>query len=130
MRKIALMHIVLIYVLLSVGVAKSTHYCMGRVQNMALFSTLAEGCFAADERKMPCCEDTLEYLSLDDEHQSETFKTSIQNSAVLFLPEYFELEFQSLINVSDETSSSDLPDPPELSSEPIYITAHQFTFYG
>ncbi|QSE97391.1 HYC_CC_PP family protein [Fulvivirga lutea] len=130
MNKLVLLNIALIYLLLSIGVTKSTHYCMGRTMNVEYYSTLADGCSGSEERKMPCCNDETEILSIEDEHQIESLGKSLLNHGSLFIPSYFQLEFESLINISDESQFADLPDPPELQIEPIYITTHSFTFYG
>ncbi|MEQ8924496.1 MAG: hypothetical protein RLO81_01720 [Fulvivirga sp.] len=130
MRKLFLTHIAIIYLLLSVGVTKSTHYCMGRAINVEYYSILADGCSTSDERKMPCCDDETEILSIEDEHQTESLTKSFANTVSLFVPSYFQLEYESLLNITDESQFADLPDPPELVKEPIYITTHSFTFYG
>ncbi|HWA33867.1 MAG TPA: hypothetical protein VG737_07045 [Cyclobacteriaceae bacterium] len=60
----------LVYLTLAVGVAKTTHYCMGREKHSSLFSFSTKQCpcviFAKE--KMPCCGDEHEILKIEDDH--------------------------------------------------------------
>ena len=117
------------YLLLSVGVVRSSHFCMGREINVAYFSHKADGCFTSDDRKMPCCEDVTEIVNIDEDHQGVNFQTSISNSYII-LPSLIALEYQSFINLVDEQQFKNVPDPPNLWEKSIYIKFHSLTYYG
>jgi hypothetical protein len=59
----------LVYLTLTVGVVKTTHYCMGREKNSSLFSFSTRQCpcslFAKEQ--MSCCDDEHEVLKIDDD---------------------------------------------------------------
>ena len=129
MRKLFISIIASVYLLLSVGIAKSTHFCMGKEVNMEYFSHEAEGCFASDTRKMPCCQDVTEILSVDDEHQPVDFSKSFVNSFSI-LPALFALEYNSWINLSLEHDFEEIPDPPKLGQLPLYLSFQSLTYYG
>ncbi len=102
---------------------------MGRTMDVQYFSSNAEGCFASEERKMPCCEDTLEILSVEDEHQNNHFE-KLFDAGFVFLPELLPLEYNSLIGLPNEEAFSFYPDPPDLQEEPIFIRIQSLTYYG
>jgi len=58
-----------VYLTLAVGVAKTTHYCMGREKHSSLFSFTTKQCPCAlyAKEKMSCCGDEHEVLKIDDD---------------------------------------------------------------
>jgi hypothetical protein len=58
-----------VYLTLTVGVAKTTHYCMGREKHSSLFSFTTKQCPCAlfAKEKMSCCGDEHEILKIDDD---------------------------------------------------------------
>ena len=68
MNKLFAIAFMCIYLLLSVGVVKSTHYCMGREKSTELFSFQAKKCpcSAFMPENSGCCTDEHEILSVDD----------------------------------------------------------------
>jgi hypothetical protein len=59
-----------VYLTLAVGVAKTTHYCMGREKHSSLFSFSTKQCPCAlfAKEKMSCCGDEHEILKIEDDH--------------------------------------------------------------
>lgn len=84
MNKLFAIAFMCIYLLLSVGVVKTTHYCMGREKSTELFSFQAKKCPCS--LYLPengnCCKDEHEVLTLDD---SQSFSHSLALNA----PEFF-----------------------------------------
>lgn len=62
----------LVYLTMAVGVAKTTHYCMGQEKHSSLFSfsTKKCPCSLAAREKMPCCDDEQEIFKIEDDHAS------------------------------------------------------------
>jgi hypothetical protein len=62
----------LVYLTLAVGVAKTTHYCMGREKHSSLFSFTTKQCpcsvFAKE--KMSCCDDDQQIVKIEDDQSS------------------------------------------------------------
>ncbi len=69
----------LVYLTLTVGVAKTTHYCMGQENSTSIFSFEADPCACVLYAQVPmsCCSDSHELVALDDDHAA---------SAVLHMP--------------------------------------------
>jgi hypothetical protein len=96
-----------VYLTLAVGVAKTTHYCMGRENHTSHFSFETESCvcFRVMGEDSPCCENESVLLQVDDD-QSASAQLTLQPVelplllelayAVVVLPEQsFENEFLS-----------------------------------
>jgi hypothetical protein len=113
---------------MSVGVAKTTHYCMGREKSTNIFSFESEKCpcslFLAENS--PCCDDEHEVLIVDD---SQTQTTSLAPVS----PEFFELgdvlhakSEQIFVYASTQFISADFSPPPK---EPLFKINCSFVFY-
>ncbi|MFY8036378.1 MAG: HYC_CC_PP family protein [Cyclobacteriaceae bacterium] len=77
MRKLGSIFILSVYLLLSVGVAKSTHFCMGREHHSALFSFESKKCACSVYQRSnvkTCCEDETELVKIENDqvHSSAT----------------------------------------------------------
>lgn len=61
-----------VYLTLAVGVAKTTHYCMGREKHSTLFSftTTPCGCSLFMKERSSCCDDQQEIVKISDDHSS------------------------------------------------------------
>lgn len=84
----------------------------------------------SDDRKMPCCDDTLEVLSVEDEHQTNSFLKDFSPTLIALTPELVELEFDVLVGIADENLLSSIPEPPNIYREPLFKQHQSFTFYG
>ena len=62
----------IVYLTLTVGVAKTTHYCMGREKNSSLFSFTTQKCICSlvAKESLPCCKDTHDLLQIEDDHSA------------------------------------------------------------
>ena len=87
-----------VYLTLTVGVAQTTHYCMGRVKSSALFSfeTAKCPCYLFAGENDSCCKDTHEVLKIDDDHAA--------SSVVSIAPIFFEIAIQFI-------DTKEYPDP-------------------
>jgi hypothetical protein len=71
--KAMLMAFAATYLLFSIGILKSTHYCMGRESSVVLFSADAHGCacsvlFSGADKG--CCDDEHEVIKISDDHKN------------------------------------------------------------
>jgi hypothetical protein len=117
-----------IYLLMSVGVGKTTHYCMGREKSTKIFSYEAKKCpcslFFAENND--CCDDEHQLLIIDDSQtQSVAFVPSV--------PDFFpmgEIYCESLSQIFVQTSTqyirADFSPPPK---EPLFKINCSFVFY-
>jgi hypothetical protein len=64
-----------IYLLLTVGVVKTTHYCMGRAKSAEIFSFEAKKCPCGQfiPENSGCCHDEHEIIKIVDDQSSTTF---------------------------------------------------------
>jgi hypothetical protein len=71
-RKIVSMLLVGMYLLFSVGILKSTHFCMGRKASETYFTTESKkcGCSAFMEENNDCCDDEQGLLKIDNEQKT------------------------------------------------------------
>lgn len=60
-----------VYLLLSVGIIKATHFCMGREASVVFFSAEAKKCACSSYalEKDTCCDEKQELLRIDDEQK-------------------------------------------------------------
>lgn len=97
--------------------------------NVAFFTEDVKGCFTSDQRQMPCCEDTHEIIEIDKEHKSYVYSNDFTNEFITIVaPLLLNLEI-----LEDQTSKKQpyqLTDPPDISSEPIYLLHSSLTYYG
>jgi len=112
-----------VYLTLAVGVAKTTHYCMGRLNTSSLFTFEKKLCpcaIAAEGKMHSCCHD---------EHQLVKIENDQSQSAIISVhaPDYFEIGVVNNVLAIDqfrrveqqtETFFSDSSPPPP--SVPIF----------
>ena len=75
-----------VYLTLTVGVAHTTHYCMGRVKSAKIFSFESEKCFCAlfaFPSAKGCCNDESTLIKIEDDHAAVL--------AVSVSPEYYTI---------------------------------------
>ena len=131
MKKSNIILLALFYVLLSAGIAKSTHYCMGKVLSVAYFSTQADTCVCDDstEAMHGCCKDETELIKI--EYDQQKVKLDLDEKSLYFIkPVIVPTEFSALINNIEEDfefHGYDLPPPNKI---PVYKLNCNFTYYG
>ncbi|MBX2945644.1 MAG: hypothetical protein KF725_07400 [Cyclobacteriaceae bacterium] len=128
MNKLFAIAFTCIYLLLTVGVAKTTHYCMGRAKSAEIFSFEAQKCACSGftPENSGCCQDEHEIIKVDD---NQSFTVSL----VLDAPALFsirtvndQLEFVSIIDrTSVYTHIDDYIPPPEA----LFKVNCSFLFY-
>jgi len=113
---------------MSVGVAKTTHYCMGREKSTKIFSFESRKCpcSAFWPENNDCCKDHHELLIVDD---SQTQTTSL----VPFAPVYFEIGQifreevgQKIAYASTQYIKQDFSPPPK---EQLFKINCSYVFY-
>jgi hypothetical protein len=120
-----------VYLTLSVGVAKTTHYCMGRESSSQLFSFRAKPCVCEiwSKKTDSCCDDDHELIKI----QSEQSQVAVLG---LLAPEFFEVGalYTELFSAGDRVCvltaafEQALEDPPP-TREPLFKMHCSFVFY-
>jgi hypothetical protein len=118
-----------VYLTLAVGVAKTTHYCMGREKNSSLFSFTTEKCVCSIMAKEPmsCCKDQHDIVQIEDDHSSSQVVSSPdpQFNLIGDLNTPQEDIIPSYALTSYAADENDLP-PPKV---PIYQSNCSLVFY-
>lgn len=119
-----------VYLSLAVGVAKTTHYCMGRVNSQVLFSFQAKTCACdryAKEPKPSCCRDEVELIQLDETQQPSSVLHTVDVTAVLvaLVAAGYELPTASFRAGYRPVAVAD----PPVSGPPIYQKNCSLIFY-
>jgi hypothetical protein len=121
-----------VYLHLSVGVVKTTHYCMGRESSTTLYTFEAKRCgcslFLPNSEKNSCCHDESELIVIEDD-QTPTSTLS------LTAPDYFTIGILTYKDFNSGASSlsaepdfyldNNLPPP----KEPLYKILCAYTLY-
>jgi hypothetical protein len=113
---------------MSVGVGKTTHYCMGREKSTKIFSYEAKKCVCSlyFPENNDCCDDAHQLLIIEDsQSQSVAFVPSA--------PDFFsmgEINYEGLTQVFAQASrqyiKADFSPPPK---EPLFKMNCSFVFY-
>ena len=121
--------VTIVYLTLTVGVAKTTHYCMGREKHSSLFSfsTKKCGCSLFLQVNNTCCADQHEILKIDD-NQSGGKITHTPIPEFNLLGEVYTLNEEIVSSFAsrfqDETEVN--PPPPKI---PRYQSFCSLVFY-
>ena len=121
MNKLFAIAFMCIYLLMSVGVAKTTHYCMGQEKHSSLFSFTTKKCpcSLAAREKMPCCDDEQEVLRIEDDHANThvTVSPAPQFSLICeVISPVFDTETYSVAFFAEADSSGPPPKVPRYQS--------------
>ncbi len=129
-RKAAILIMMFVYGLLSIGIQLHLHYCCGKISTSEFFES--KKCCGQSEKEHDCsvthncCRFEDVSFKIDESHTASTFKlptlkTEIQLS--LFLP---ELPLES--DHTDQCETINQGAPP--GKVPIYIAQHSLVFYA
>jgi hypothetical protein len=74
--------LILLYVLSSLPVLASYHYCLGRVKQISFYESIAADCVCpAPEETGDCCDDDQQLLDFQDDHAGSSQHLSLQDFA-------------------------------------------------
>jgi hypothetical protein len=126
-KKIGSIAIALVYLALSVGIAKSTHFCMGRPLPSSVFSFESKKC-VCEKSAQPddCCDDEIEIIKIE----NDQFTGLVLHSPAPEFSLICELVFEPVKTVVQHSSfefavEHNLP-PPKV---PIYQKICSLVFY-
>lgn len=128
MNKLFAIAFMCIYLLLSVGVVKTTHYCMGREKSTELFSFEAKKCpcslFLPENNG--CCNDEHVVLSIDDSQKIAASVSLISPNFFLIGAIFNEVDKQIIEQPITQDVRFDFAPPPK---EPLYKINCSLVFY-
>ncbi len=117
-----------LYLLLSIGVLKSTHYCLGQVKDVNYFST-EDKCSDEQEAPHSCCDYQVEVIQLDEDQQQMKVKfNSVELNEIA--PLLVQIEFASLASEIEADEDYPLIKSPPLERAPLYQLNCNYTYYG
>jgi hypothetical protein len=127
-KKLAVISLASLYLLLSVGIAKSTHFCMGREQNSSLFSFESKKCpcFRSADQTKSCCADEQELVKLEND-QSASQLIHLLSPEFNLIGELFSEEQEVVLPQSALLVVAEVNAPPP--KVPIYQSICSLVFY-
>ncbi|MBL7839897.1 MAG: hypothetical protein JNJ75_07150 [Cyclobacteriaceae bacterium] len=128
MNKLFAIAFMCIYLLMSVGVAKTTHYCMGREKSTKVFSFESKKCpcSAFLPQNNGCCEDEHELLIVDD-FQTPAPSLAPPVADFFMIEEILKLDTKvEIAYTSTRFIQQDFAPPPK---EPLFKINCSFVFY-
>jgi hypothetical protein len=118
-----------VYLTLTVGVAKTTHYCMGQEKNSSLFSFTTKKCacslFSAEVNN--CCAEDSKIVKIEDDHAGGQV-LEVGAPILNFLSETYSFDEAILLTYKYRfsiTDKFDQPPPPV----PLYQSFCSLVFY-
>lgn len=128
MNKLFAIAFMCIYLLMSVGVAKTTHYCMGREKSTKVFSFESKKCPCSDflPENNSCCADRPELLIVDDS-QTQTLTLTPPTPDFFEIGETYQIQPEQIFAyASTQYLKADFLSPP---GEPLFKINCSFVFY-
>ncbi len=115
-----------VYAMMSIGVVKSTHFCMGRAKHTAVFAFDAKKCVCAKYNPdNNCCDDEHELIQITNDHAGSISLTApVPNFN--FIAEIFAVDLDGVTMGEALACERELILPPKI---PIYKRAHSLLFY-
>jgi hypothetical protein len=113
---------------MSVGVAKTTHYCMGREKSTKVFSFESKKCPCSAFLPInnDCCDDKHELLIVDDS-QTQTLTLAPPTPDLFQIGETYQVQQEIVFAyTSMQFIKPDFSPPPK---EPLFKTNCSFVFY-
>lgn len=121
-----------IYLLFSVGILKSTHYCMGRASSVVLFSANASECACevvfGELEEDTCCSDENEVMRISDDHKTIGTYT-IRIPHLYILDDLYTTQLIALAVPEQEFQSHQRNDRVPPSKVPLFQTHCSLVFY-
>lgn len=128
MNKLFAIAFMCIYLLMSVGVAKTTHYCMGRAKSTKIFSFESKKCpcSAFLPQNNDCCDDEHELLIVDDS-QTQSLALAVPVPDFFEIGKIFQVQPEEVfVYASTQYFNEDFSPPPK---EPLFKMNCSYVFY-
>lgn len=128
MNKLFAIAFMCIYLLMSVGVAKTTHYCMGRAKSTKIFSFESKKCpcSAFLPGNNDCCDDEHELLIVDDS-QTQSFSLALAGPGFFEIGRVFQEQSPQIFAYTNtQYFNEDFLPPPR---EPLFKIHCSYVFY-
>lgn len=116
------------YLILSVGLSVSAHYCLGKVTSVSILLT-ADPCACGANEPMPCCDTETLTVSLEDD-QSLSKSLVTDGLSWISVPTAQQSEGQTWVFPSGGVSFLHNNGPPITSGKDIRIQFHSLIFYA
>ena len=128
MKKLFASILMILYLVPSVGVTVSAHFCGGELMTVAYSDKKENKCFCGNKKMQKgCCEDTHVTLKMDDSHQKTELLAPKFVSALAILPSLpVETRTLPFTVESIDRVSYDLFHPPNLYKNPLYLLNRVF----
>lgn len=117
------------YFLISTGFHLEIHRCLGEVKSVTLLAKVGDSCCHKEDAKNPCCSEVEGYV------QFEAYRTFIETPEPEALSKFYTHPISPLVETItflalNDVRHSDLPDPPLILQEPIWLQNCSLVYYG
>lgn len=127
MRQLTSIGLLVFYLLVSVGVPVTVHYCQGQVAEVAVLKSDIS-CCCGDMEDDGCCENESQYVSLDTDQQVVRSLEFTPILDVLSVPALLSEDTEDGFDgLSEVACNIDLP-PPK--NQPLWLAHCSLTYYG
>ena len=95
MKKIKLISLIAVFLLASLGMSGTLHYCAGKIKTISMEQSKHKGCGACDDglTKKSCCTEESTVFQYDDfQFQKTSFSIQYTPSYVVSIPYYIPLD--------------------------------------
>lgn len=127
MKRLAIILLIGVYLILSVGIGKSTHFCMGREHHSSLFSFESKKCacsvYAATKN---CCKDETELVKIIDDQTTGKIIQSNLPDLILIGTLFTTVSNLGICQIKVNTAEDYIFPPPKI---PIYQSVCSLVFY-
>ncbi len=121
MKKLLASFTVIVYFAFACGVMVNYHYCMDRYDSFSLYKATGDWCPKCQmhAKRHGCCHDEVKIVKLQDDHQTSSAFSSIENIQVAITT---PSEFLSVTLLNEGTALNKTDhSPPLLSQQEVYL---------
>ena len=120
MRKLIIIFLCAFYLMVSLGITLSLHYCGGKLKSVSLFSNNEEGCCGSKKKSKGCCKNKTTVIKVKDSHQLNKV-AKINVTYITFVNvAYTQVSF-NFSCFSKAYTASNYYEPPVLYDNPLYL---------
>ncbi len=132
MKKLLIIFTLAGYLLMSIGVGVSRHYCQGYLASVSLLGTNPTACVCAwwaelQEKDNDCCHDEVAFFQIKTPHQVN----QAISLPLALAPVVADLSLKIVLKGFDlHTAFHSSEAPLDIGSPPLFVKHHQWVLYG
>lgn len=134
MKKFLSITLLTLYLVASIGITITMHYCGDNLASLAISEKVSCCCEKeiAPTKKDDCCKNDFKQIKIKDEQIKAEFQVleKAPQQLPIFVAHFYSFEKNNFTKLAKYTHTN-LPKPPNISNEiPVYKRNHSFLFYS